>query len=158
MKTDVAQRIRELYEQNGIITPAMVVEDAKDPSSPLHDQFNWDVQAAAHAHWLTTARKLIRGVRVEIVTRELRLATAPASPIEFVESPSKESGDQGYVRAAELRDNRQFAVVVMNREIDRIESALDRAKNVAGELGLADEVKFTLSQVIRLRKRLDDVA
>lgn len=46
-------------DQDGLIQPEAVVEAAKDPDSPLHKYFEWDVALAARAHWLARARHLI---------------------------------------------------------------------------------------------------
>jgi hypothetical protein len=51
-------------ERGGVLTPDDVVDDAKDPSSPLHDEFEWDVEKAAAAHWRQRARGLMNHVVV----------------------------------------------------------------------------------------------
>ena len=43
-----------------------IVKEAKSPKSPLHDYFTWDVQKAAHKHWLNEARDLVQTVRVYV--------------------------------------------------------------------------------------------
>lgn len=54
--------------KNGIVTAEAVVEFAKDPSTALHQRFEWDDTKAAFAHRLQTARHLI--VTVQIVPRK----------------------------------------------------------------------------------------
>lgn len=51
-------------KNGGQMIPQKVVDEAKRKQSPLHKFFEWDVQTAAEAHWLDTARSLIRIVRV----------------------------------------------------------------------------------------------
>ena len=69
LKKAARDRIVELAEANGgRITPEQVLEDARDPESPLHNYFEWDVETAARQYWLDQARTLIRSVK--IVTRE----------------------------------------------------------------------------------------
>ncbi len=51
---------------NGKLTAEQVVQAAKDPNSPLHDQFLWNDKKAAHKQRLDTARQLIRSVKVVI--------------------------------------------------------------------------------------------
>ena len=41
-----------------------MVVAARDPESPHHPHFEWDVKKAAAAHWKTQARELIRVVRI----------------------------------------------------------------------------------------------
>lgn len=55
---DALERIAK-DDQDGLIQPEAVVEAAKDPESPLHHYFEWDVEAAAQAYWLVQARHLI---------------------------------------------------------------------------------------------------
>lgn len=40
------------------------VEEARNPRSPAHHLFEWDVQKAAQAHWEERARLIIRSCRV----------------------------------------------------------------------------------------------
>jgi len=46
-------------DEDGLIQPEAVVEAARDPESPLHKFFPWDVERAAQLHWLACARHLI---------------------------------------------------------------------------------------------------
>ncbi len=52
------------------LTTEMVVEAAKDPTSPLHGYFTWDLQKAAAKQWLTEARRLIQSVRYVVVSQD----------------------------------------------------------------------------------------
>ncbi|MFQ3666657.1 MAG: hypothetical protein SNJ79_11630 [Sphingomonadaceae bacterium] len=57
--------LARLHDEAGALNPEAVVVAAADPSSPLHDLFEWDDTAAAHQHRLNQARNLIRvAVRV----------------------------------------------------------------------------------------------
>jgi hypothetical protein len=58
------KRLAELHNGNDEITPEIVLDDAKDRSSPLHGLFNWDNKTAAHQHRLWQARHLLRSVIV----------------------------------------------------------------------------------------------
>ncbi len=73
--TQVQEIHRELINIAGTPTleglrPKDIVEAAKDPDSPLHRYFTWDVLEAAEKHWLTEARKLVQAVSIRIVTQE----------------------------------------------------------------------------------------
>jgi hypothetical protein len=43
---------------------AEIVEAAKQPRHPLHQCFEWDLEAAAMAHWVTVAGSMVRNLRV----------------------------------------------------------------------------------------------
>tara|TARA_Y100000310_G_scaffold271175_1_gene285547 strand:- start:8129 stop:8614 length:486 start_codon:yes stop_codon:yes gene_type:complete len=65
-------RIEYIRKEAGTdgVTPAMVVKDAKDPSSPLHDAFEWDVEVAAYHYQLHQARNLLNHVRYRRETKQ----------------------------------------------------------------------------------------
>lgn len=52
------------------LTTEMVVEAAKDPNSPMHGYFTWNVQEAAEKQWKVEARRLIHSVRYVIVSQD----------------------------------------------------------------------------------------
>jgi len=58
------ERIR--VRNNGRLESAMVVEAARDESSPLYPAFEWDDQKAAHNFRVGQAGYIIRSVEVEV--------------------------------------------------------------------------------------------
>lgn len=52
------------------LTNEMIVEAARDPTSPLHGYFTWDTQKAAMKQWLAEARRLVQSVRYVVVSQE----------------------------------------------------------------------------------------
>jgi hypothetical protein len=52
------ERMKDL----GPITPARVVEEAKQPDSPFHNGFTWDVRQAAEERWADQARYILRSL------------------------------------------------------------------------------------------------
>lgn len=48
---EIARRLLEM-ENDGRLTPAEVLEEARNPESPLHDQFTWDDTEAAEKYRL----------------------------------------------------------------------------------------------------------
>lgn len=53
-----------IYRANGTLTPGMVVDAARDETSPLHECFEWDDAKAGEQYRLTQAAHLIRRCRV----------------------------------------------------------------------------------------------
>jgi hypothetical protein len=152
-KQSVDDRIRELYKDHGRITPDIVIEDARNPDSPLHDQFEWNVEAAAMEAWRDTARRLIRSVRIVIQTESKTFKTSGYRPHEFVRDPSAPSNHQGYARAADLRSDHERAVAALMYEIDRINGALARARSICEELGLDQEFHIVDDAVKAMRRK-----
>ncbi len=42
LKAAVRDALRELEDTEGRLTPDLVVEAARDPAHPLHEEFDWD--------------------------------------------------------------------------------------------------------------------
>lgn len=58
------ERIRK--ENAGILTPQIVVEEAKEKSSPIHNFFEWNNDLASEKYRLSQARQLINHINVII--------------------------------------------------------------------------------------------
>ncbi len=57
----VRKELAQIAKQNGgVLKAETVVEFAKDESTALHSQFNWDDTAAAHLYRIHQAKNLIR--------------------------------------------------------------------------------------------------
>ena len=61
------EHLEELRQVNTRLTPDIVVEDAKDEKSPLHDEFEWDDSIAAGAYRIDQAKFLLRHILVVTV-------------------------------------------------------------------------------------------
>lgn len=64
MSDDLRSVLLQIREARGALTPAAVVDTARDPTHPLHSRFEWDDAVAAEAHRRAQAAKLIRSVRI----------------------------------------------------------------------------------------------
>lgn len=60
-------RISKLAKDSGSVTPQVVLNDARDTKSPLHDYFEWNNTTAAEKWRIFQARQLISHISVEIV-------------------------------------------------------------------------------------------
>jgi hypothetical protein len=61
--------LERLKIKHGKLTDELIVQEARHPSSPLHNWFNFDdVSAAAMAHWVGEARELVRCVHLMVIT------------------------------------------------------------------------------------------
>lgn len=57
----------DIYKRKNVLTPEIVVDEARDKESPLHPVFEWDNKKAANEYRLVQARHLIRIAKVETV-------------------------------------------------------------------------------------------
>lgn len=146
----IRERLADLELQGGgRLTPNAVLEDAKDPDSPLHDSFEWDDEKAAHAHRIEQARALITSVRV--VQRTDKTAVRA---VFYVRDPSAENDEQGYVSTTTLRSDADSARAAIVAEFSRVADMLRRAREIAKALECEDEVESLVRSVVDLRDRV----
>jgi hypothetical protein len=110
----------------GRLTNDQVIEAARDEASPLHDAFQWDIEKAAYAHWVDTARELIRSVTIEITYEETKLVVP-----YFVRDPEAAGGDPGYVETLKIRNDADKAKAALKYEMRQAVGHLTRAENLA---------------------------
>ena len=74
----------ESMERNGAeITPRSVLDIAKNPDSPIHDDFEWDDTVAAEKYRLEQARRMIvclKRVDAEEVQKDYKLRAVVSTP------------------------------------------------------------------------------
>ena len=132
-------------DRSGRVRPERVVEAARDPKSVLHKKFQWDIKKAAMAHWLETAQRLIREVKLEIVIENVRFS----SPF-YVADPSTK--DSAYVETTAIAKKEELAEQVLLDEVARIEGAVERARGVAMVFGLRTHFEQMLEKVIEINR------
>jgi hypothetical protein len=144
------ERIIEMFaERGGVLEPDEVIEEARNPQSPLHSQFDWDIEKAAFEHWRAQARQLIRGVFYE---RTLHSTTV--NVLLAVRDPRKEYHEQGYIETAVLSTDLGYARQALEREFRYAEAALHRAFEVADALELQSEVGDLLKSIGILKMKV----
>ncbi len=62
-------QLQAIYDKHERLTPALVVEEARDESHPLHNRFEWDDAVAGEAWRKRQAGDLIRSVKIKRVTK-----------------------------------------------------------------------------------------
>jgi hypothetical protein len=60
------KRLEHLERKHGVLSPNIVLDDAANPRSPLHDAFEWNDRKAAQLQRLERAADIIRMVRVVV--------------------------------------------------------------------------------------------
>jgi hypothetical protein len=61
---DLRNELQSIYDQHKRLTPALVVDAAREPEHPLHSRFEWNDAVAGEAWRRQQAHELIRSVRV----------------------------------------------------------------------------------------------
>jgi len=145
-KLSALEKIREA--NGGLLPPQAVVEAASDPRNPLHSEFTWDNDQAAHLYRLDQARTLIRSVTV-VRLEEERVITS----VYYVRCPTLEPREAGYVPVDLVKRNRQDSLNALDNELARIEGGILRAKEIATVLGLEQYFATMLKQLAEIRRK-----
>lgn len=58
------EQLQNIYDTHGQLTPALVVDMARNKTHPLHDRFEWNDKVAGEAWRRQQAHELIRSVKV----------------------------------------------------------------------------------------------
>ena len=61
----VGQEFEKIEKQYGKLTNDLVLQDAEDENSPLHELFEWDNEVAGHKYRLQQATQLIISLAIE---------------------------------------------------------------------------------------------
>ena len=147
----VAEKLAELAKKNGgRLTPNVVLEEAKDRDSILHNLFEWDDTLAAHQHRIYQARQIITSVRVVITTENRKIST-----VYYVRDPEAEPTEQGYVSIDRLKTDKDLARESIVMEFSRASSYLQRAKAHAQALNMSDEVEALIEDINEFKRRLE---
>jgi len=125
---------------NGRLTPESVIEASKPEDHPLHSYFEWDDAKAAHEHRLHQARKIISAVPVvrEVTTRRI----VP----QWVRDPTV-GHEQGYVSMDTVKNEPLTKKQVVQYEISRALTILNRAREIAVELGETDMLDLAIESL-----------
>lgn len=92
---------------DGTLSPRHIVDSARDPSSPLHDEFEWNDEEAGELYRLAQAGALVRRMKLTIIrqdreARKIHITTTR----DFQSRASKRHGDDaGYETLADILDD-----------------------------------------------------
>lgn len=113
------ERIEVLIKNNnGKITPNLIVEDGKEKTSPFHSQFTWDDTEAARKHRLYEAKRIVQNV-VEIVI----ISDKPTLVRSFFSVSDNEENQKVYVQLNTMLTEKDYR----NQHIDRIIATFENA-------------------------------
>lgn len=148
MKPEVENRIRELHEKYGEVTADIIIDDARDPDSPLHAEFEWDLEKAALNHWRERARKLITEINFKVVKRKNQI---PTEVVAYVRNPDKPHREQGYISTVVVKNDKEMARRVVVQECERAMAGFERVYKVA------EAVDISLSEVESIIARIKGI-
>src|SRR5512143_3179493 len=128
-------------DRHGRLLPKNVVAAARNPKSPLHDEFEWDDKKAAYLQRLERAQDLILEVKLEVVIGK-RTLSAPY----YVSDPS--TNESAYIPTTVAATDAEISETVLLAELRRIESSIMRARSLAAAFDLVDHFDRMLDSVV----------
>ena len=110
----VREELERIYNTDGVLTPAAVVDDARPEDAPLHSRFEWDDSVAGEQYRMVQARQLIRSVRVTVQPQP------EASPVQVrvFHNVADEDESRKYVPLRVLMEDPESAQRVLRRAWD----------------------------------------
>lgn len=145
--SEVGGHLELLRQQSkGELTPEDVLNDARNPNSPLHSYFEWDDSAAAEQHRLNQARGLIRAV-VAVYVHEEKPATRTKAFVHINEpgAPHYRSADH----AMSQTKTRQMVLQRAWRELQQWRQRYKDLSEFADLIAVVDEIEKKLPGRVR---------
>ena len=152
----IAKRLTELEDAEGRLTVDAVIDDARNPESPLHSQFEWDDETLKLTALRERARWVIRTYsRAYEVTETVTEYALPHSLPCRLRDPDAKRGEQSYVTVVRLVSDEDRAQRALLHEFARVESCLRRAEGYARRFGIGTRVSKLLRQIERLMRAIE---
>jgi len=147
----IRARLQSLEDKHGRLTAKIVVMDAKKKSSPLHGEFEWDLNKAAWKHWEETARRIIANVWYERSETTQQIAVP-----YYVRDPEAKPNEQGYRSLDSLRNEKENARLVLIGEFKLIRALMDRAHAISKVLEMEDDLISIKRDIDRLYTKIEN--
>ena len=136
----VGRELKKIQSNLSVVTPRVVVEEARDPESPLHQYFEWDDTIAAQKHREWQARSLISSVFIVDADNE------DSGPIRAFVSVSPEDDsddfitDRGYVFTPSIGSRASYQKQVLDYAKNQILNWRRRFGQYKEFLGVCQEI------------------
>ena len=130
------REVTKILARDGSVRASVLLKESTPKRAPLHDEFEWDNDVAAHEHRLRTARRIIRTTVVHSATGVAqRLAHVP---VEVIEGPTAASnGREGcYKVICEIvKDSSEYqrALRQLQTQVSAIQLTIADLRQQAGE-------------------------
>lgn len=134
-KAGVQQVVNEIYQEHGMVKPAMLVDAARPKTSPAHGAFDWDNKSAAGKYRIMQARWWLRQVEIVHEDRSERLVHVPRIEVD----------DDG---ATDGEYYRPISVVVQDHNEYKAALAYARAKIMAAKAAYDDLKKAAARETV----------
>lgn len=127
-----------IEKRDGIVTPEAVVEFAKDETTQLHGQFNWDDGEAAHQWRLFQARQVIRAM-VTIIPNENENVVTKAL-VHVIETTRNIAGYMSVGKVLSDEEYRKQMLDTAHRELKTFRKKYAHLKELASLFDVIDSL------------------
>lgn len=133
---------------NGYLDPAIVVDEARDESSILHAEFEWDDDTAAEQYRLAQAGALIRRVKFTVIRqsadpKEVAITTTRA----YQSRPSKRKGDvKGYEPVQSIMKDPEKREELLHQVLRELQAYRKRYADLAALSGVWSALDDALAE------------
>jgi hypothetical protein len=129
-------------DRHGEITAEELVADAKRPTSPLHELWDWDVQRSAERDWLRRGRDILAVYHVDVMYRQ-QVVSYP----QYVRNPDAPARTQGMIAVPVLRTDPAASRRTIQMELTRVIQLLTgRVRSLCIALGYAADYEQFIEQ------------
>lgn len=142
MKSRWQIELEQMVAEAGTITPEAVVERARDPSSALHERFDWNNDEAGEKYRLLQARSLIRRVVVHIEPRPENQEVTIRAYVNV------DRGSREYVPVSVVKSDEEATTAVLHHLLADLRSVQSRLVRYADYLDASDELRASIDRFI----------
>lgn len=141
MHESTETELGRIYRRDGVLVPAIVVDEARPETAPLHAHFTWDDSEAAEEWRREEARRLIRNFRIVVEDAKpsepaqvsISIAEGPTVPA-YMNITHPVTGLRGYYATEELLADERSRQVILD-QLRRDIAALRRKYQHLEEFG-----------------------
>lgn len=142
---EVVVELDKIYKDNQKITPALLVEEARNENSVLHSFFEWDDSVAAESYRRSQAAHLLRNIEVKVVKDGNPLNIRVYETISRPEDNF--TGESNYKRF-DLMDGEDIEATkaIILKDLHRIKNRLSKFDSLKSSVKFIDKAITVLSK------------
>lgn len=140
-------------ERGGKVNPLDLIQAARSPDHPCHNDFTWDIQAAAEERWRDQARAMIRQCKFEVVYEDI---TTPV--VQYVPSGDDETV---FLSLPKIRSSSKVSLV-LSAELRMLHGLASRVygialskQNIVGT-SVVSELEAIKNQLAALKESMEE--
>ena len=118
----VGETIAKIKKVNGSLKTEMVVNEAKNKKSILHNYFEWNDTKSAQKFRMQQARNLIGSIVETIIVQEIPVQQKTWHSVPSKKTEDKESEGKVYVTIGEALEDEDYRQHLLNKIITTLEN------------------------------------